>query len=835
MLSQTDPRLTGGQQIGQNSGQTGQDSTQTEKTPQNPMPTAEQGQVELPDRIQNAFKELVRLAELESDPFRRPHIRQWLEAEQFWMGNQYPIWSEREFNFRTPFEYALRENRLDEQPIYEYVINIYQAYGLSVIAALAQRLPKVRFSPKSATSEIDLATSKAASDVADLIEKNNRLRIMAIREAYLLWTQGVYASFVRFVRDKAYGTTPEPVIENSLVEIAPDRHLCPNCGNEDPTDSGGFAPTSPSNCSQCGEAVGDADFMPAEHAEVPTISSYRDKPNGQEKISIYGAMNVKVMPYVNEASETGYLFLVEEVHKSALRATYPDKRNAIGKYTGGNGPTTLSEGDSYEKNARMSLANAPAPYGAGRISMSVHTATYKRCWFRPWFFQALEDEDLADELMQMFPTGAYCAFADGVFLEAYEEDVDEHWTVCKAMPGVGMYTQAIGGSTMPLQKQINDAANIVQEHIDFGSAPPVLFDARYISGEALKNQRMRPATYVPVATKGAGQQKSLRDMIFQPEIHLDANIYGYGRSIIELVQVVSGAMPSIFGGPTKGNETATGQQMSRDQSLGKLQLFWSAVKQHHADSMMQAVNVFRENRTEDVELSIFGKSKTYTSKYIRLGDLQGNVVAEPEADEDFPASWSDIRTNLLSMMEIPGAAPVVLQILMHPSNAPIFRKFIANPDIVLPMEDNREKQYREIDMLLLSPPVQGPPTMTPMGPQPGPFVSTVPPDVLADDHDAHIMAAQEWAVKDGVDIKMINPAGYANVMAHIMDHEKSKAQKAQLIAQLTVQSQAPMAQASMAAEHAKAQINEGAKAQGNIAAIHAQGAVDAQTPQPSAA
>lgn len=832
MLNSSDPRLMGDQ--GQ-MGVAGQAPGPEERTSQNPMPTREQGQEELPERIQNGFKELMRLAELESDPFRRPHIRQWLESEQFWMGNQYPIWSEREFNFRTPFEYALRENKLDEQPIYEYVINIYQAYGLSVIASLAQRLPKVRFSPKSATSEVDLATSKASSDVADLIEKNNRLRIMAIREAYLLWTQGVFGSYVRFVRDKAYGTTQEPIVENSLVEVAPDRHLCSSCGNEDPLDTGDFAPSDMSACTQCGSPMGDANFMPAEHAEVPIVSGYKDKPNGQEKISIYGAMNLKVMPYVNETSESGYLFLVEEVHKSALRATYPDKRNAIGKYTGGSGPTTLSEGDSYEKNARMSLANAPAPYGAGRISMSVHTATYKRCWFRPWFFQAIEDEQLADDLAEMFPSGAYVAFADGVFLEAYEEDMDEHWTICKAMPGVGMYTQAIGGSTMPLQKQINDAANIVQEHIDFGSAPPVLFDARFINGEALKNQRMRPATYVPVATKAVGQQKSLRDMIFQPDIHLDANIYGYGRSIIELVQVVSGAMPSIFGGQTKGNETLGGQQLSRDQALGKLQIFWSAVKQHHADSMMQAVNIFRENRTEDVELAIFGKSQAYTAKYIRLGDLQGNVIAEPEADEDFPASWSDIRANLLSMMEIPGAAPVVLQLLMHPSNAPIFRKFIANPDIVLPTEDNREKQYREIDDLLQGSPVQMPPTMTPMGPQPGPMVSTIPPDIFADDHDTHILAAQEWAVKDGMDLKTINPAGYANVMAHILDHEKAKAQKAQFLSQMQVESMAPVAQAQGAAEDASNQSEQRAKTAGDIMAIHHQGAVDAQTPNTPAA
>lgn len=771
-----------------------------ERTPQYPQtkPEANRLRKKIPEDIQNALRFLVERGEREADFGRRGHVRRMLEAEEFWKGNQYPIWSEKHFNFRTPWDYAIANGRVEDQPVYQYVINIYQSTGLTVIAAMSQKVPKVRFFPHSAKSEVDIATARAASDIAELVEKNNNIQMMAIREAYLLWTQGGFGTYTRFVRDEAMGIEQVPVIENSKVPITQDHFNCQACGyevpmqeaqaNGVPTVSNGSENLS-MTCPQCGSPLSDADFEPGEVADVPVISSYDEVPAGFEKMSDFGFLHLKLPPYADSQDMCGYLQLVMDVDVAAVRAAYEPIEDDIDAHGSDEfESTSANEGDLYEKQGRMRLYDAPSPYGGLRSGMVNHTITYKRVWLRKWYFSAIDDAQLRKRVRKMFPDGCFVAFAANEFLEARNENLDDHWTICAAMPGWGMYVPAIGDSTIPLQKQLNDSANIIAEHIDFGSAPPVFYDAEYVSGEALTKQKMRPATFVPMVRNRGGQTRSIKELIHQPELKVDSNIYGYSKSLIEMVQVVSGAMPSLFGGQLRGNETAQAYEQSRDQALGKLQLFWKAVKQHHAATMRLAVECFRRNRTGDAENVILGKSNDFTSKYIRLADLKGSIIAEPEADEDFPQTWNEIRSNLQQFMQ---NNPQVAQIFFNePANIALVKKFLGSSAIVFSAEANREKQFMEIDELLMSEPVAVPqaPTVDQMtgqsnvdpmtGQTPIDYLSTVAPDVHADDHVVHIKALMEWAVdvNGGILAKKDNPGGYANAMAHLIAHKKAMAE-----------------------------------------------------------
>lgn len=755
----------------------------------------------IPEDIQAALLDLIRMGERESDLARRGHYKRMLEAEEFWKGNHYPIWSEKDFSFRTPWDYALEKGRLEDQPVYQYIINVFQAYGLTIIAALSQRVPKVRFFPRSAKSEIDIATARASSDIAELVEKNNRIKIIAMREAYLLWTQGGFGTFTRFVRDKRQGIEEEiPVMEMSTVTVAPDRYACKSCGEEISSEEIQSQPTVDElghesdlkTCPSCGYALTDSDFMPAESAEVPVVSDIKKIPEGFEKMTVYGFLNLKMSPYAHGFDGTGYLHLVEDVHEAAVRAAHPALHREIG--ANADSGTSGSQGsitDTYERTGRMKLFDASSPYSGLRAIPATSYVTYKRCWLRAWFLMGHPDPDMRERLMQMFPTGVYVALAGDKFLDAREEDIDDFWTICTAMPGYGLYTEAIGGSTIPMNKQINDASNVIAEHIDYGTAPPVFTDAEFVNMEALRQTKMRPGNFFPITRTRGGMARNISDLMYQPQIKIDANIYGYGRNLIELAQVVNGALPSLFGGQMKGNETAAAYAQSRDQAMGKLQLFWANVKQHHADTMRIAVECFRRNRTKDTEKVVIGKGDDYTSKYIHLENLKGNILAEPEADEDFPATWAEIRSNLQEMLT---SSPEMAQIILsEPANAPVLRKFLASPAIILPSEDNREKQFREIDELLMAAPVPtldpNPMAMDPMTGGPGTkWLPTVMPDVHADDHVVHIKAIQEWVVSDdGIMAKKSNPEGYANALAHLLAHKEAIAQVQAFDQQLIMQ------------------------------------------------
>ena len=84
-------------------------------------------------------------------------------------------------------------------PRYQFVTNLYQAFGLSFVALLSQDTPTTRFYPQSAQNEVDVAAAKAASDVADLIEQNNKVQQLLTGVGYYLWTDGKIGGYVRFV------------------------------------------------------------------------------------------------------------------------------------------------------------------------------------------------------------------------------------------------------------------------------------------------------------------------------------------------------------------------------------------------------------------------------------------------------------------------------------------------------------------------------------------------------------------------------------------------------------------------------------------------------------
>ncbi|HEY7855787.1 MAG TPA: hypothetical protein VIC32_05040, partial [Terriglobales bacterium] len=60
-----------------------------------------------------------------------------------------------------------------------------------------------------------------------------------------------------------------------------------------------------------------------------------------------------------------------------------------------------------------------------------------------------------------------------------------------------------------------------------------------------------------------------------------------------------------------------------------------------------------------------------------------------------------------------------------------------------------------------------------LGPD-GIWHSSVAPEPLVDDSSIHIETIKEWAVSQaGLQAKAARPPGYANVMAHLVEHEKN--------------------------------------------------------------
>jgi hypothetical protein len=796
----------------------------------------------------NALRELVRQYRQEGIVARRHEIRRIRQARLFWQGLQYAWWNPNDMNWHLPFEQRFSDDReLEEMPRYQFVTNFYQGFGLSFIAVLSQDVPSVRFYPQSAQSLEDIAAARAASDVAQLVEQNNHVEQLLTSIGYFLWTDGKLGAYVRYVADgQRFGFHEENILEALEIPLGEDVYVCPECGKETPasaatsstppgvilSDSAGSQPPqnpsasddeilrdanapfrmTPPTCKHCAAELTDANLRKAERVTVPRVVGTHRVPNGQEVISIAGGLELNTPVWANEMHEYPYLQWQAEVHRAKLKAAYPLVANKIES-----APSQGSE-DVYARVSRLSVEQGLPSIHPGDALMNL--ITFDRTWLRPWAFYAIEDEAVRSELLAMFPDGCYVAFAGDVYCESRSESMDDHWRVLHALPGDGQNRPSVGDSLVQVQERYNVLSNMQAETYEYG-IPPIYADPQVLDFDALANQVAEPAAHFPARAR-PGQP--LAAGFFQPApAQVPPDMIRHQQDLIgPVAQFLTGLFPAIFGGNMEDVKTASGYALARDQAMGRLGLVWRRTKQFYADVLLLAVDSFRKNRPEDVEIPLLGPDGVLDARSIRTADLKGNICVHPEADETFPRLKSQQRGVLQQLFTIND--PVIQRALTEPANLGYIKNVLGLAEMVIPGEDSRNKQLREIQQLLASapivvnlpvarhaslasPPVEGPaaagalqpvpqesgvaPASLPAGSDTTPqnhqsrleagattalVLPSVPVDQLLDDHGVEFEECKRWANSEaGQSAHMTNPAGFANVRAHAEAHLRAMA------------------------------------------------------------
>src|SRR5204863_8976820 len=155
------------------------------------------------------------------------------------------------------------------------------------------------------------------------------------------------------------------------------------------------------NCSACGTALTTASLRRAERVTIPRIAGTRRVPNGQEVISIAGGLELNTPVWANEMHEYPYLQWQAEVHRAKLKAAYPHVANKIES-----APSQGAE-DVYARVSRLSVEQGLPSIHPGDALMNL--ITFDRTWLRPWAFYSIEDDDVRNELLSLFPDGCYIA------------------------------------------------------------------------------------------------------------------------------------------------------------------------------------------------------------------------------------------------------------------------------------------------------------------------------------------------------------------------------------------------------------------------------------------
>jgi hypothetical protein len=655
-------------------------------------------------RVVAALRDLMLQFRSEGLVARRHEVRRIKQARLFWQGLQYAWWNPNDMSWHLPYDPSSdAEKSAEEMPRYQFVTNLYQAFGLSFIALISQDTPATRFYPQSAQIDVDVAAARAASDVAELVEQNNKVQQMLTGAGYFLWTDGKIGGYVRYVSDaQRFGWHNEDIIEEASVRFGEDAYVCPKCSAEVPaeesapaTDAHGAAPNflSGALCPSCGETLGSEHFRPAPIVKVPRFVGTRRVPNGQEVITILGGLELNTPVWANEMHEFPYLQWQQEVHVAKLRAAYPHASDKI--ILGG----PVEAEDVYARASRVAVAQGMSNTAPGDALYNL--ITFTRTWIRPWAFYAIEDKQTRDELLALFPEGCYVAFAGETYCESRNETLDDHWRVMHALPGDGQNRPSVGDSLIQIQERYNTLSNIQAETYEFG-IPPIYADPQVLDFDALGAQTAEPAAHYPARAK-PGQP--LAASFFQPApAQIPADMLEHQQDLAgPISQFLTGLFPAVFGGAQQENKTAAGYAMARDQALGRLGIVWRRLKQFYADLMLLSVDTFRKNRANDVEIPLLGAAGEFESKWIRLADLKGNIQAHPEADETFPRQKSQQRAALQQLMA--SSDPMIAQALSDPENIGFIKSVFGLDEMVVPGEDAREKQLREITQLLASAPI----------------------------------------------------------------------------------------------------------------------------------
>jgi hypothetical protein len=175
----------------------------------------------------------------------------------------------------------------------------------------------------------------------------------------------------------------------------------------------------------------------------------------------------------------------------------------------------------------------------------------------------------------------------------------------------------------------------------------------------------------------------------------------------------------------------------------------------------------------------------FINTYVRMAELQGKIGSvELEANENLPITWNQQKDAIMQLFELNNED--VMSTLASPENMPYLKRAIGLTDYIIPGEDDRQKEYEEIQLLVNSEPIEMPPDpmmmqqamMMGMPPPPPQRVPSIEPDF---DVDNHVLAAdivRRWLVSDaGRMAKLENPAGYENVMLHMKLHKDMDLQK----------------------------------------------------------
>jgi hypothetical protein len=504
-------------------------------------------------------------------------------------------------------------------------------------------------------------------------------------------------------------------------------------------------------------------------------------PAGQEIIEFYGVLEGKGPMTIKSFHKWPYFNLSMEIDIVTAKDKYEDVAEKI--IIGASGASE----DQYERIARMSVMQGTEVLTQSGDSLT-HLVTWQRTWFRPEAFWEVDDEDLRKQMIELYPSGAHVVFMGDTFCEARDENVDDHITLIRPLPGDGNDTPALGDIEISVQERFNDLMDIQMEGHEMGQ-PGTWFDQKTIDIKAMKEQRSLPTSKYPCNNPVPGQP--LANQFFtEAPFSVSPDLIKFCDDLRgPISEFLCDAPPAMFGAEMPDNTTASGYAMARDQAMGAQGTVWRNIKMGYANIMNQAVMCAKENRINDISSGSGTNAVT-----VSIADLKGNSRCWPDTSEGFPETYPQRSAKFMQVATLGLKNPAIAAILQNPRNQTLAHKMIGLQDLEIPGSDSSKKQIWEIQQLLQGQPVPvmgpainpitGQPILDPQTGQPGQvqqkdpqtgqpkFESSVPIDAQYDNHEMEFQEVVDFVNSEkGRVAKLTKPEGFENVRLHGLEHQ----------------------------------------------------------------
>lgn len=776
-----------------------------------PVPNAK-----LTHEQKNAIKNLKVKAEKRDYPARLVEVIQAWEAALFYRGFQFLI-PQRGGGWIIPGE-STGYGPTMQMDLALLPTNIYSARAQMIIAALTRTVPNVRFGPQNAGSDAQITAAESADKFVKVIKRNNDLIMCQTDASRYLWTDGRALYYSRFVKDgQRFGWEEDDEPDDIIPET---EGAAEEAAGLSGVERAAAATEEPEGTQPMGESPGNEaeahPEVPTEDATSPEGTESRESevttaaeeeedeeykpppvdrtPHGQEVRTCHGKLEIKLVPMMANCLDDVDVLLYEmEVDLGRARGMNPHVANDI---KGGDRGT--AEGEI----ARLARQNVKLGMQSTYVTSDsfADDVTIQRVWFRPAYFMHAP-ESVRQGLIELFPNGCLAVFAGDVFCYARNESMDDCWALIQAYSGDGQNRNAMGTSTMPIQKRLNNWLDLIND-LFVRAVPKKWMDSKTFNIDALRQQTNIPGD---IAGFKWAPNKPVSELIFiEPQVELPQTLPDFIKEYSgPLAELLSGAYPALAGGDVGTADSGVAIATQRDSALGRLAPTWHSIKNAEAKSMEQLVRWGAKCRDRSINEKIPGGEVIK----IEINDLKANIMCYAESDENFPETYTQTKNSVTQIFQDAAKNPQLGEALYNAENLELLRAVSGLRDLYIPEVEARNKQLGEIELLCKQDPALSPAYLqaeqqlnlmkeriTAVGgmdpavaeqtlaqakeelenmPDTQKYVTSIPIDPDVDDSVTEAATLKKFLTgPEGRKLKMVQPLRYLNNKLHFLQHNQ---------------------------------------------------------------